>query len=128
MRTTCGARARKWSASVSRSSASSLRGGSLVAWLQEFHDARRRASRIAVEWRLRVVFDTDLDRLRHGVACDATDEMQRHVDAGGDAGRRDDLAILDDALGARIGGELAQFLEPRPMRSRRPSFEQPGRA
>src|SRR5271154_2946574 len=111
MRTTCGARARRWSASASRSSASSLRGGSLVAWPQDFHNARRRASRIAVERRLRVVLDPDLDRLSHGVARDAADEMQRHVDAGGDAGRRDYLAVLDAALGSRGGAALAQLLE-----------------
>ena len=50
-----------------------------------------------VQRRLGVVLDSELDRLRDLVAVDLLDETQRHVDSGGDAGRGDDLALLDHA-------------------------------
>src|SRR6266536_627872 len=58
------------------------------------------------------------------------DEMECHVDAGGDAGRRDDLAAVDEAvvspdLHRRV--ELPEVIELVPVRRRGAAVEQAGR-
>jgi hypothetical protein len=54
--------------------------------------------------------------VRNRVARDAAREVQCHVDAGRHSCCRDNLAVLDDALAARLRAELAQLLESWPMR------------
>jgi hypothetical protein len=51
-----------------------------------------------VERRLRVVLDVELDRLGPLPAGDLAGQPEAEVEAGGDAGRGDDLAGGDDPL------------------------------
>src|SRR6516162_4286339 len=80
-----------------REAASCQEGGDYLG-----RSARRRAG---VVWRVGVVFDTQLDLLGDLVAGDLADQGQGHVDAGGDAGRRDVLAVEDVALVAGFGAQ-----------------------
>lgn len=57
-----------------------------------------------------VVLDAELDPLRHLITRDPAREGERHVDAGGDAGRGDVLAVEDIALMAGLGAKESQFL------------------
>jgi uncharacterized protein YbjT (DUF2867 family) len=84
--------------------------------------------RSGVEWRLWVVLDRELDRLRHVVAGDQLREAQRHVDTRRDSRGGDDLALLDDALERGLGAERAQLIEEQPMRSRAQALEDTGGA
>ena len=73
---------------------------------QQLDDLRRRLVRRAgVERRLRVVLDPQLDRLGDRVAGDPRGQRERHVDAGGDAGGGDELAVEHHALVDRLGAE-----------------------
>ena len=57
------------------------------------------------------------------------DERQRHVDAGGDAGRRPHVAVADpDRVGVDVDGRVlaGEALGPRPVRRRPPAVEQAG--
>ena len=75
----------------------------------------------------------DRTRCRAGCACatsiarDARGERERHVDAGRDAGRRDDLAALDDALLNGIGAELCQVAHGAPVGGGVHALQQAGR-
>src|SRR5207247_754817 len=78
----------------------------------ELHHVRGRLARRARVERWRgIVLDGELDAPREVVAADAGDESERHVDTGRDAGRGDDLPLLDHALRHRLGAEVAQALD-----------------
>src|SRR5881394_4593583 len=75
----------------------------------------------------RVVLDVmaHFPRLLHGV--EPSDEVERHVDPGRDAGRGHDLARVDEALvRPHVDSELAQPFDCAPVRGRGPALEQPG--
>src|SRR5690242_13557141 len=62
----------------------------------------------AIEGRLRVVLDGQLDRLRDVLAGDARGQGERHVDSRRHAGGGDHLALLDDPPADRGGTELSE--------------------
>ncbi len=56
------------------------------------------------------------------------DEVERHVDPGGDARRGDHLAVLDVAAADGVGAVLAQRLQGEPVPGRALALEQAGGA
>ncbi len=83
------------------------------------HLRRRLLGRAGVVRRVGVVLDAELDRLGDILSRHARREVKRHVDSRGDPGGRDHLAVLDDALGDRLGAELRQGVAVDPV-ARRP--------
>ena len=96
----------------------SLEGPDLVACL---------ARRAAIEWRLRVVFDRELDHLGGLRPELPSDQGKRHVDAGGHTGRRDDPAVEDETLVDDLGTHGGELSAVSPVRCRAPSLQQAGR-
>jgi hypothetical protein len=95
-----------------------LEGPDLVACL---------ARRAAIEWRLRVVFDRELDHLGGLRPELPSDQGKRHVDAGGHTGRRDDPAVEDETLVDDLGTHGGELSAVSPVRCRAPSLQQAGR-
>jgi hypothetical protein len=54
--------------------------------------------------------------------------VERHVDAGGDAGGGEVLAVFDPAAADRVSAELLQLLEVEPVAGRLAALEQAGGA
>ena len=81
-----------------------------------------------VEGGLGVVLDAQLDGLGDLGADLLADQVQGHVDPGGDAGGGDDLAVLDEAAADRVGAEVAQRLEVEPVAGDALALEQAGGA
>ena len=84
------------------------------------------ARRAGIERRLGVVLDSELNGLRQLRPGLAADKVQRHVDPGRDAGRGDELAVLDEATADGVGAQLPQLLEEEPVRRRPPTVQQAG--
>ena len=101
----------------------------LVTDADQLDDLRRRLLRRAgVEGRVGVVLDAELDRLGDLRPDLAGDQVQGHVDPGGDPGGGDDLAVLDEAAADGVGAVGAQLVELEPVRGRALSLQQPGGA
>src|SRR6476659_4540301 len=82
--------------------------------------------RAGVEGRVRVVLDSQLDRLGDLGAGLAADQVERHVDSGGDPRCADDLAVLDEAPTDRLCAVVGKAVEEEPVRGRPLAIEQPG--
>src|SRR5262249_47496468 len=61
--------------------------------------------RAAIERRLRVIFEGELDELGGLFAGEFGGEREAEVDAGGDAAAREAVAVADDARRNRLGAE-----------------------
>ena len=82
----------------------------------------------AVEGRLRVVLDAELEHLAEVVAADLAGEGEGHVDAGAHAGGGDDLAVDHDALVGGDGAVAGQVVEGEPVGGGALALEQAGGA
>src|SRR5262249_56144325 len=82
----------------------------------------------AMEGRLRVVFDPELDCLRGGLARDLRDDAQPEIDARGDASGGDQVAVSHHP-GLLVGRpDERQEIRKGPMRRRPTAPEQTGGA
>jgi hypothetical protein len=76
---------------------------------------------------VRVVLDPELDALGRGAIGEARREGDRHVDAGRDTARGEELAVLHEALAHVARAELLELGGVGPMRRRAASLEETGR-
>ena len=75
--------------------------------------------------RLRVVLDVPPHCLRLLHRIEPRNEVQRHVDACGDACRGDDVAVVDEAgLAVDVDAESGKAVERSPVRRRGTAVEQ----
>ena len=89
---------------------------------------QRMTSSLSDGW-LGVVLDAAPDLPGPFGAGEASDQVQCHVDTGADAGRGDEVAVVDPAVGwADLHGGVkpAQLVHRSPVGRRRPLAEQPG--
>src|SRR6185369_11974916 len=104
--------------------------GAVCAHRGEHHvDEMRRglARRAAVERRLRVVLDRELDGLRIVVAAFGGEQRKTHVDARRHAGAGDDFSLTHDALLRVARAERLEPRDARPVGRRFETFEDSGR-
>ena len=79
--------------------------------------------------RLRVVLHHLLNAFRRGGVLQEADEVQGHVDAGGDAGGRDDVAVVHPALSVDdccVAAEVLKLGDRAPVGGGRLSLEEAG--
>src|SRR5919106_830408 len=108
---------------------SDLRRAGAAEGLDGLDDRGRRfLGGAGVEGWVGVVLDPQLDRLGDLGAGLAADQVEGHVEAGGDAGGGDRLAVLDEAAADRVGPELPQALEEEPVRGCPLALQQAGGA
>src|ERR1700722_1844280 len=67
-------------------------------------------------WRGRI-FDAKLHHFRKLRTCDLTDHGQCHVNSGGNAAARNEIAVADDAPRIRHSSEDGQHVSPGPVTS-----------
>src|SRR6478672_10009962 len=75
--------------------------------------------------RRRLVLDVAPHAPRHLLVMEPPHQVERHVDAGGDARRGDDVAVVDEPrLRVDVGPELGERLDGTPVGGRRPAGEE----
>jgi hypothetical protein len=79
----------------------------------------------AGKWRVVVVFDRQLDRLRDRIAFHPRDQRQREIEPRGYAAAGHDIAILDDTGLFVAGAHEREQMRIAPVRRRAFTLEQP---
>jgi hypothetical protein len=73
------------------------RAGFFIRWINRgFGSFGRAIGMPGIERWIRIVLNTQLDALSHGVACDLGNNAEGKIDTRRDPARRDHIAVLDD--------------------------------